>query len=42
MRQTGKSTITLVALLRKSGLTDEQIKKLFEEAEKKLYGEEEE
>lgn len=34
MRQTGKSKITAVALLQKCGLTDEQIKKLFEEAEK--------
>lgn len=41
MRQTGKSTITLVALLKQNGLTDEQIKKLFKEAEEKLYGKEE-
>lgn len=33
MRQTGKSIITLVALLRRSGLTEKQIKELFEEIE---------
>jgi hypothetical protein len=42
MRQTGKSIAVATAILKKNGLTDEQIKKLLEEAEKKLYGEEEE
>ena len=40
MRQTGKSTAAAMAILKKNGLTDEQIKKLFEEAEKRLYEEE--
>lgn len=34
MRQTGKTLAAARALLKKNGLTDKQIKKLFEEAEK--------
>ena len=41
MRQTGKSIAVTKVMLKKFGFTDEQIEKAFEEAEKKLYGEEE-
>lgn len=37
-RRNGKSTVTMVMLLRSIGLTDDEIAALYERAEKEVYG----